>query len=174
MNWNSIFGPTYTPLFSTKSIDFGTMAQLRQLAIEIQVGMYQRPEDISRPLTAAVDCLHYGSVKSQLEEIKVTLKLQRVKYTGAEMFSPVNFTPLRGLRLDSLQKKHPLIQSVKFCLITVLVQRNFRPELNEDSRTALKERVGQLIFDSVMTVPGSTSPNHRSLLPIIHVSIKGR
>ncbi|PPQ91113.1 hypothetical protein CVT25_013151 [Psilocybe cyanescens] len=174
-NCRLIFGANYEPLFATKGIDFGTMVLLRQLVLEIRVGLYQRYEDITNGITSIINCLHYGDAKSALEEIKVTLNVQRVKYRGTSMFDPVDFSPIKGLRIDSLLGKHPLIQKTKFCMIIGLMQRDAGPEVNDESRLSFEEHIRDLIIDSgLMTAinPENVPPIDDSLFPKIHICAK--
>ncbi|PPQ88485.1 hypothetical protein CVT25_011990 [Psilocybe cyanescens] len=177
------FSDIHEPLLTTTAIDFGTMILLRQLSIELHIGLYQRIEttmdaitsemrvdlyqryeDITNAIQTLIDYLYYGNAKSALQEIKVTLNVGHVLYKGTSMFDSVDFGSLQRLKTDSLRQKHPLIQSTQFFMNIGLVPRNSGPP---QVQSPVEEIVRKLITDAI-TLP----PIDEFLLPKIHICVE--
>ncbi|PPQ81048.1 hypothetical protein CVT25_014578 [Psilocybe cyanescens] len=176
------------PFLTTKAIDFGNMILLRQLVIESRIGLSQSYENTRDAITSKmwvdvsqvyegitdatntlIDCLYYGNTKSALKEIKVTVSVACVWYRGTSTFDSVDFSPLQRLRIDSLRKKHPLIQLTQFLMNIRLIQLVDGPELNDESRSSFEEHIRDLITDAItITVP----PSDEFLLPKIYICAK--
>ncbi|PPQ91114.1 hypothetical protein CVT25_013152 [Psilocybe cyanescens] len=158
------FRGIYQPLLTTTTFDFGTMALLRLLVIELRIGLDHKPEitmNITNAMNTLINCLYNGSTKSALQKIKVTLDIDYVLYKGTSMFDAVSFTSLQRLRIDFLRKKHPLIQSIQFFMNIGLMRRRYGPPKVQSS---VEEIVRKLITDAI-TLP----PVDESLLPEIHI-----
>ncbi|PPQ81050.1 hypothetical protein CVT25_014580 [Psilocybe cyanescens] len=155
---------THELLSTTKAIDFGTMVLLRQLTIYLRVGLDDDIPEITTDITSAmntlIDCLYYGNTKSALQEIKVTLDTEYDLYERTSMFDAVDFSSLQRLRIDSLRKKHPLIQSTQFCIRIGLLPYDSGPEV----KSSVEEIVRKLITDAI-----ALPPVDESFLPQIHI-----
>ncbi|PPQ91112.1 hypothetical protein CVT25_013150 [Psilocybe cyanescens] len=177
------FSDTHKLLSTTKAIDFGTMVLLRQLVIELHIGLsqryevsrdiitskmrmdlYERYEDITDAMNSLIDYLYYGNAQSALRKIKVTLNVERVLCKGTGMFDIVDFSSLQRLRIDFLRKKHPLIQSTQFHMNIGLMWHNSGPLAGESS----VEKIVRKLVTNAITLPS----NDKSLLPKIHICAK--
>ncbi|PPQ81049.1 hypothetical protein CVT25_014579 [Psilocybe cyanescens] len=173
----------YKSFLTTTAIDFGTMGLLRKLVIESRIGfsqksettrdaitseirvdIYQGYQGITDAMNSLIDHLYYGTTKSALQEIKVTLNVGHVLYKGINMFDAVDFGSLQRLRIDSLRQKHPLIQSTQFHMnVGLTPQNSAHPEV----QSSVEEIVRKVITDAI-TFP----PIDESLLPKIHICAK--
>lgn len=157
-----------------QGFDVGAMQRLQRLSIVKWETLFS-PEpssdnSVATNFISVVDLLHHGLQKSKLEAIEVTFRFS-IDYTGKNTWCNVDYSSLKGLRIDSLIQKYPFIQKV--ALFVALVLRWRISSDNSDGDKSVEEH-NEAFKDCVQTsiLEAVSADMHDDIsLPTIQVSV---
>ncbi|KAH9476486.1 hypothetical protein JR316_0010398 [Psilocybe cubensis] len=120
-----------------------------------------------------VDILLSTPGQSKLEEIELSYELFG-QYIGPDTFAGVTFKSLNDLRIDSLRRQHPSLQTAVF---RMAIQLSWEVDLDRKAHgrsgcDALTQRIEQEIISGFSEgIPLDRLSGSQSLLPQIHVEV---